>query len=62
MWKSRSLRPTHPKQYVHPVQAVDRTRYELAEQPSQSMQCWQPMSPRELRQWEQSVQSEQRTQ
>ena len=61
MWKSFLDRPTQPKQYVQPVSATDRIRYELDEQPSQSMQCWHPIRLFEPRQWEESVHSAQRT-
>jgi hypothetical protein len=62
MWKSRRLRPTHPKQYVHPLQPTERTRYALPMHRSLSTQCWQARHPVERTQWAQSVQSEHESQ
>ena len=55
MQKSLPDRPTQPKQYWQPVSEAQRTRYELCEQESQSMQCWQLSKPRDPRQCNDSV-------
>src|SRR6187402_747298 len=62
MWKSRPVSPTHPKQYEQLVSATERTTYELDEQFSLSMQCWQSLRPREPRQCKLSEHCTQRTQ
>jgi len=62
MWKSRLDSPTHPKQYVHPLQPTLRTRYALPTQRSHSTQCWHARHDVERAQWLQSVQSAHDTQ
>src|SRR6187402_3924475 len=62
MWKSRPVSPTQPKQYEQLVSATERTTYELDEQFSLSMQCWQWFRPREPRQCKLSEHCTQRTQ
>ena len=50
MQKSRLESPTQPKQYVHPVHPVERTRYAQPTQLSLSTQCWQVLQPWQLEQ------------
>jgi hypothetical protein len=62
MQKSCRDRLRQPKQYVHPLHPIERTRYALETHRSQSMQCWQAMHPLERAHCVQSMQSAQRSQ
>jgi hypothetical protein len=59
MWKSFFDRPTQPKQYVHPLQPMQRTRYALDVHRSHRSQWVHPMHPLECVLWEHSLQSTQ---